>query len=333
MIQLSVIIPCRNESKYIAKCIESIVNQDAENCDIEILVIDGMSVDGTRAIVENICHSNRKVRLIDNTELVTPNALNLGIKNAQGDYVMIASAHSSFAPDYIDVLIKAMKQLHADVVGGYMQTAIKNDTSKARAIKEVLSCKFGVGNAMFRIGVSDEKLVDTVPFGIYRKELFGEVGGYNNNLIRNHDIELSKRLKASGKKIYLIPNAKCTYYARETFSALAKNNYGNGLWNILTVKITKRFRSLSFRHFVPMIFVLSLICPLVLMPVDIWLGLIAAASAVAYTMLTLFICVKIKAKCKDLKIRYLFAGFIALHLSYGVGSLIGLFSFHKKKIK
>jgi len=329
MIRISIVIPCRNEAKYIETCIHSLLDNTPQNCEVEILVIDGMSNDGTRQIINKISAQKQSVKLIDNPNIVTPFALNLGVDNASGDYVMIASAHSSFAPKYIEILMNAMDRLNADVVGGFMQTAIKNITPKTKAIKEVLSCKFGVGNATFRVGSEKEELVDTVPFGLYRTELFKEIGGYDNRLIRNHDIELSKRLIAAGKKIYIIPEALCTYYARETFSAIAKNNYRNGLWNLLTVKITKNFSSLSLRHFVPLIFMLSLILPTAFAPLWWPLGLISAASLFCYLLVLCLICARY-SMTKKLNFIYLCWTFVVLHFSYATGSLVGIFKPIKK---
>lgn len=329
MKKVSIVIPCRNEAKYIETCINSLLDNTPQGCEVEILVVDGMSNDGTRQVINKISAQKQNVKLIDNPDIVTPFALNLGVDNASGDYVMIASAHSSFAPKYIEILMNAVDRLNADVVGGFMQTAIKNITPKTKAIKEVLSCKFGVGNATFRVGSEKEELVDTVPFGLYRTELFKEIGGYDNRLIRNHDIELSKRLIAAGKKIYIIPEALCTYYARETFRAIAQNNYRNGLWNLLTVKITKNFSSLSLRHFVPLIFMLSLILPTAFAPLWWPLGLISAASLFCYLLVLCLICTRYSIT-KKLNFIYLCWTFVVLHFSYATGSLVGIFKPIKK---
>lgn len=329
MKKVSIVIPCRNEAKYIETCINSLLDNTPQGCEVEILVVDGMSNDGTRQVINKISAQKQNVKLIDNPDIVTPFALNLGVDNASGDYVMIASAHSSFAPKYIEILMNAVDRLNADVVGGFMQTAIKNITPKTKAIKEVLSCKFGVGNATFRVGSEKEELVDTVPFGLYRTELFKEIGGYDNRLIRNHDIELSKRLIAAGKKIYIIPEALCTYYARETFSAIAQNNYRNGLWNLLTVKITKNFSSLSLRHFVPLVFMLSLILPTAFAPLWWPLGLVSAASLFCYLLVLCLICTRYSLT-KKLNFIYLCWTFVVLHFSYATGSLVGIFKPIKK---
>ena len=100
-------------------------------------------------------------------------------------------------------------------------------------------------------------------------------------LVRNQDIELNKRILRGGGKIYILPDTYCTYLARETWKALSKNNYGNGKWNILTVYYTKMFSSLSIRHFIPLIFLLSLIVPLLLGMLWWPFALVSAASLLA----------------------------------------------------
>ena len=330
MIQLSVIIPCRNESKYISKCIDSIVNQDFPKSDLEVFIVDGMSTDGTRDIIADYCSKYDYIHLIDNEKHYVPHALNLGIKRAAGEMIMRLDVHTTYDTNYISVLVRKLKELDADNVGCVCRTDVLSKTPKSLAIKAVLSSRFGVGNSDFRTGVANVQMVDTVPFGCYKRNVFEKYGLFDERLVRNQDIEFNKRIVNGGGSIYLIPQALCTYFARDTFRTMARNSYSNGRWNTLTVKITKRFSSLSFRHFVPMLFVLSLICPLALMPIDVRLGLISAASLIAYTMLTLLMSAKISAQGKELKIKHLFAAFVALHLSYGFGSLVGLFSFRKK---
>ena len=297
---------------------------------MEVFIVDGMSTDGTRDIIAEYCAKYDYIHLIDNEKHYVPHALNLGIKRAIGEMIMRLDVHTTYDTNYISVLVRKLKELDADNVGCVCRTDVLSKTPKSLAIKAVLSSRFGVGNSDFRTGVANVQMVDTVPFGCYKRSVFEKYGLFDERLVRNQDIEFNKRIVNGGGSIYLIPQALCTYFARDTFRTMARNSYNNGRWNILTVKITKRFSSLSFRHFVPMLFVLSLICPLALMPVDVRLGLISAASLIAYTMLTLLMSAKISAQGKVLKIWCLFAAFVALHLSYGFGSLVGLFSFRKK---
>ena len=225
-----------------------------------------------------------------------------------------------------------MYQLNADNIGCVLNTDVLNKTPKTLAIREVLSNRFGVGNSSFRTGVTSACEVDTVPFGCWRREVFQKYGFYDKRLVRNQDIELNKRIKRGGGHIFIIPDISCTYLARETFKALAKNNYGNGKWNILTVYYTKYFSSLSVRHFIPLAFVLSLLLPVVLMPLNLWFGVLSLMSLGAY-MVTLGGVSFTIWKTKRLNVFYLLMSFLTLHLSYGWGSLMGIFKVVGLKIQ
>ena len=325
MKKVSVIIPCRNEEKYIEKCITSILHQDCEKENVEFIFVDGMSSDETRNIIAGYSSQHQNISLIDNPKFFVPYALNEGIRNASGDIIIRLDAHSSYSSNYISTLSKKLIDLNADNVGCVCNTDVLNKTPKTLAIKEVLSSPFGVGNSSFRTGVEKVVEADTVPFGCYRRNVFDRFGYYNTKLIRNQDIELNKRIKAAGGKIYLIPEALCTYYARETFSAIAQNNYRNGLWNLLTVKITKNFSSLSLRHFIPLLFLLSLVLPTLTAIFYTPVAYISLVSFVLYIFVMLVISVKLAVTKKQSFIYVLWAFFV-LHFSYATGTFVGIFT-------
>lgn len=320
---LSVICPIYNEEKYIAKCIESILAQDYPKDDLEVIFADGMSTDRTREIVAEYTARYPWIRLIDNPKRIVPPALNAAIEVSRGDIIMRLDAHASYEPNYFSAIAAALDKYGADNAGSVCKTDVLNKTAKALAIREVLSHPLGVGNSAFRTGIDGVKEVDTVPFGCWRRSVFNRFGKYDERLVRNQDIELNKRIKAGGGKIVIIPDTFCTYYARETFSKLAKNNYGNGKWNILTVYYTHQLKSLSIRHFIPLIFVLSLLLPTIggifWHPLW-WLG---ALSLAVYIAVVSIISAKIAIE-KNLNFVYLVLSFFVLHLSYGWGSLMGL---------
>lgn len=320
---LSVICPIYNEEKYIAQFLDSLLLQDYPKDDLEILLIDGMSRDRTREIVADYTAKYPFIRLIDNPDKIVPYAMNRGIDAAKGDIIMRLDAHASYQPDYFSALVNGLRRLKADNVGTVCKTDVLNKTPKTLAIREVLGNKFGVGNSTFRTGIDREQEVETVPFGCWPREVFEKYGKYDVRLVRNQDIELNKRIIRGGGKIYILPDTYCTYLARETWQALAKNNYGNGKWNILTVYYTKTFSSLSLRHFIPLLFLLSLIVPLLLASVWWPFSLVSAASLLAYTCLLSAVSLKL-AVTKKLNFFYLLITFFVLHLSYGWGSLEGI---------
>lgn len=322
---LSVIVPIYNEEKYIAKCLDSILEQDFPKDDMELLLCDGMSKDRTREIIAEYQNRYPWIKLLDNPKRIVPCAMNVGIEAAKGDIIMRLDAHASYENNYFSALVRALDIYGADNVGAVCRTDVLNKNTKTLAIREVLSNKFGVGNSTFRTGINGAQEVETVPFGCWRRDVFNKYGMYDTRLVRNQDIELNKRIIRGGGKIVIIPDTSCTYLARETWSALSKNNYGNGKWNILTVFYTKTFSSLSLRHFIPLCFLLSLIVPLGLSLIWWPIALISVASVIAYTSLLSAVSFRLSVK-KHLNFFYLLITFFVLHMSYGWGSLVGVMS-------
>jgi len=319
--KITVIIPSKDEEKYISDCLNSVLNNDYPKELLEVLVIDGASTDSTKKIVTEYIARYNFIELLINVKQTVPYALNMGIKASSGDYIIRLDAHSKIPNNYFSTLIRWSKKLNADNIGAVCITDVKNKTSKTNSIKKVLSNKYGVGNSYFRIGIDNVKEVDHVPFGCYKKEIFDKVGLFNEHLTRNQDIELNKRITRLGGRIFLLPNLFCTYFARETFSGIARNNFRNGLWNFLTVYVTRKINSLSGRHFIPFLFLLSLIIPSIFM---IWIpliGLFAAFSFAIYLFLILTISLKVTNQTNSFW--FILWTFMVLHFSYGLGSLIG----------
>ena len=322
---LSVICPIYNEAKYIDVCIQSILFQDYPKDCLEVLFVDGMSKDGTRDIVENYARQYPFIHLLNNEKRIVPIAMNIGIKVSKGDVIMRLDAHAQYPANYFSVLVKDLETIDADNVGADCRTDVLNKTPKTLAIREVLSNKFGVGNSTFRLGVDKVMEVDTVPFGCWKREVFDKYGVYDERLIRNQDIELNKRIVRGGGHIYIVPDTYCVYLARETFKGLAKNNYGNGKWNVLTVYYTKQMGSLSLRHFIPLLFLLSLIVPLFCSLIWSSFVFVTIVSLLAYLLTLGGIGMKLTIS-KRLSFGYLLISFFVLHVSYGWGSLNGIIS-------
>lgn len=328
---VSIICPTYNEEKYIEECINSILQQDYPQDKMEVLFVDGMSKDETRFIIQKYQEKYPFIKLIDNPRRIVPIAMNIGISQAMGETIIRIDAHSYFPPNYISVLSKNLYCLKAANVGVVCKTDVLNKNAKTLAIKEVLSNSFGVGNSFFRIGTNKIMEVDTVPFGCYNKSTFDKFGYYNERLVRNQDIELNKRIKRAGGKIYLLPDSFCVYYARETFREIAKNNFQNGKWNILTVDITRTFDSLSLRHFIPFIFIMSLLFFSMLSFFYFPLLYLSIASFLLYSILLLYASTKIALR-SDNDVLFLIVGFLVLHFSYGFGTMIGLINVICKQI-
>ena len=222
---LSVICPIYNEEKYIAKCIESILAQDYPKDDIEVIFVDGRSTDNTREIVAKYIEEYPFIKLIDNDRKIVPTALNIGIRNSIGDIIIRIDAHAIFPINYFSELTKNLELLNAENVGGICRTLPINKSNVCESIAAVLSSRFGMGNSYFRIGASQIKQVDTVPFGCFRRELFNKIGYFDEELIRNQDDEFNGRIINNGGKIYLLPHIIIDYYARDTIGKVYKMFY------------------------------------------------------------------------------------------------------------
>jgi len=329
--KISIIIPCRNEERYIEDCLNSILTSDFNDYSFEILVVDGESDDNTKEILKKYADKNSNVKVLENKKKIAPVAMNLGIKQSTGEFIFIISAHAKYEKDYFKKLVEYAGKLGADCVGGVLCTDVKAQNNASIAVKNVLSDKLGVGSS-FRTGADKICEVDTVPFGCYKRDVFCKVGMYNEKLVRNQDIELNKRIVNSGGKIYIVPHVKCTYFARETFDELAKNSFENGKWNILTAYYTKNLKSLSFRHYVPLIFILSIIFPLFVSFLYPVAGLVSAGILLVYLTVIFFRSVVI---CGNTTFYHQIFAFVVLHFSYAMGEVAGFFkliseNFYKK---
>lgn len=320
---VSIVIPTLNEEKYIEKCINSILEMDYPKDKIEVLFVDGRSNDKTRDLIDLYASQYKFIRIIDNPEKIVPIAMNKGIRESRGKYIMRLDAHSEYPKDYISKLIYWKEKLNADNVGAVCESDVINKNKISSSIAKVLKNKFGVGNSLFRVGVDKPMKVDTVPFGLYKRDIFERVGYYDERLERNQDIELNKRILKNGGTIYLVPDVRFKYFARDNLKSLWKNNYLNGKWNILTIIYTKDLRSLSIRHFIPLIFVLSILIPISLSFFYEKLIIISIISFIAYNFLVFIISFRINDRTSSFW--NLIKSFYILHISYGIGSIVGIF--------
>ncbi len=288
-------------------------------------MVDGMSDDGTRDIVDGYTTRFGCIRWLDNPRKAVPSALNLGIARARGDVIMRMDAHAELERGYIAESVAALDRYHADNVGGSWQIVPRSSTVTARAIVKALSHPFGVGNARYRLGGdASAREVDTVPWFCCRKELFGDVGLFNEELVRGQDMEFSLRLRRQGRRTVLVPGVESRYYARSDFRSFVRHNWTNGQWAVLPFLHAPQV-PVSWRHLVPFAFVVSLLAAAGIGLVRPWLAVIPGAAVGAYGAASVFASAQVAWRERDL--RYLLVMpwvFASLHISYGLGSVVGV---------
>ncbi len=317
--KLSVICPIYNEEKHISSCLESILQQDFPKEEMEVLLVDGMSTDRTREIVQQYTEQYPFIFLLDNPKRIVPTGLNIGIRVAQGDVIIRLDAHAIYPDNYFSVLVDKLFALNADNVGGLCRTLPAKETPVCEAIAAALSSPFGMGDSHFRIGTNKEMQVDTVPFGCFRREVFDKIGYFDEELIRNQDDEFNGRIIKYGGHIYLIPSIVINYYGRDSIGKVAKMFYQYGLFKPLVNK--KLGNPATVRQFFPPLFVVGLIGGLLLSFVHPIFCILYMIVLALYLFLAIYFSVKQFKNIK--KVLLLIATFVTIHVSYGWGYLCG----------
>ena len=312
---VSVIIPLFNEKRYIDIFFDSLTNQKYPIENMEWIFVDGNSNDGTVEFIKK-CISTEKypIILLHNEKRETPYALNMAIEKAKGKYIIRLDAHSYFYPDYIEKCVYYLDTMNADNVGGIAETEAVS--YKGRAIAKMLSTRFGVGGSDFRIG-NGNRYVDTVPFGAFRKEVFERVGLFNTKLIRSEDNDMNSRIRQSGGRIWLAEDIRFKYYCRDTYIGVLRMALQNG--NALRFTLKENAKAMCVRHFIPLLFVLSLIIlPLLSIVMPFWRHMLVL-EILLYLALDIFYSFR-KSPRYGLITIWLYPAF---HIIYGIGSLLG----------
>lgn len=318
---VSALLVTKNERDFIRLSLLSLINQTYPKSRYEIIVVDGYSDDGTIDVILDLqkkySTKDFSIRLLKNEKQILSSGWNLGIKAANGDFVLRIDAHATAASDYIEKCVETMSRVDAVCVGGKLITKSLSDGNEA--VPLVLSSPFGVGNAAGRVS-NKEGYVDTAAFCMYRKDIFEKAGFFNEKMVRNQDIEMHGRIRKVGGRCYFNPDIKVTYYSRNTFRKMLTQAYENGKWNM--VLLIKDHSALSLRHLIPFVFVLYLIVSLIggLFWHPLWI--VCLCVLCLHIILGFIFSIKKSSKLYVIiKMPFLF---ISLHIAYGLGYFKGI---------
>lgn len=256
--RVSVVMPCFNEEKFIKESIESLVDDYfLNNC--ELIIIDGMSTDGTREEVQYFIKQGLRLKFLENKKKLQAYGLNQGISEAKGEIIVRADAHSLYPPGYIKKCVELLETTGASNVGGTMLP--QGTTMDQKAISLALKHPLGVGDAKWHLG-NFSGYVDTVYLGTFWIKLFDEIGLYDTNANPNEDAELNLRILKAGNKIYLDSSIKVIYFPRESLKKLAMQYFKYGRGRCYTT--LKHRKITSLRQLGPFGLVVGLILSLIL---------------------------------------------------------------------
>ncbi|MFN0087377.1 MAG: glycosyltransferase family 2 protein [Blastocatellia bacterium] len=319
---VSVLLPIRNEARHIEVALASVLAQDYPADRMEVIVIDGISGDGTRETVRGIAARDARVSMIDNPRGIAPTGMNLGMARARGEVLIRVDGHCEIAPDYVRRCVEHLLRDGVDGVGGPITTI--GETPLSEVIALAMSSRFGVGDSLFRTVTDRTMLADTVPFPAYTREIVNRVGPYDEELVRNQDDDYNYRLRKIGAKVLLAADVRSRYYSRGTIRRLWRQYYQYGFWKVRVMQ--KHPRQMRPRQFAPPAFVSALLASALL---SIFLGGLWAPGLIvgSYALVNLAASAR-ASRGKGMRAFFLLPViFATLHVAYGLGFLVGLVRF------
>ena len=319
---VSFVIPTYNEAKYIKKCIEAILAQDYPLEKLMIHVVDGGSSDNTVEVVHrHFIERGLPVKVDQNPERKTPIGLNIGVRNSTGDVVIILGAHAEIYPGFIHRNVENLR-IPGVVCSGGTQVNL-GESPKQISIGIVMGHWFGMATAPHRYQKKPGR-VHTVAYGAYRRELFNEIGYFEEEGSIAEDAELNWRIIQAGYGIYFDPSIKARYYPRHSFLSFAYQMYRYGI--LRAYMFRKHFEGLSLLHFIPPVFLLTLAG----LTAGSFFGKIPQLLLVALLVLygglvTVFGFLGWRQQ-KESRPQLISWAFVSMHLAWGFGFIIGLMS-------
>ena len=322
---VSIAVVAYNEEAYLPKLLEDILDQDYPKDKTEVLLIDSCSVDGTKALMESFREQNQadyyRIRVLDNPGQFLPQGCNVMLANYSGDAICRIDAHASIPADFIKQNV-AVLESGEYVSGGPRPNIIDEETPWKKTLLIAEQYKFGSGAADYR---ADEKqmYVDSLFHGMYKREVYEKAGPYNEALKYTEDNDMSYRIRRAGYKMCYSPNVKSYELIRPNFRKMLKQKFRNGLWIGKTLKVNPHCFSLF--HFVPALFVIAIVITAVIAGIGFpWLCIAMwGLYLVLGIVFTIIGSVREGFQPSNLALPGIFA---VMHVCYGTGTIIGLFS-------
>jgi len=324
--KVSVIIPCRNEQATIAGVLGAISIQTFPIDQLEVIIADGCSSDGTRETIDQYSQENPApaIKVIENSKQTIPAALNSAIRISKGNIILRLDAHAFPSPNYIKTSVEILENGKGDIVGGVWQIKPGSSTWIAQSIAHAAANRLGVGDALYRY-TQKAGSVDTVPFGAFYKNLVDKIGNFDESLLTNEDYEFNARIRKMGGIVWLDPKIKSEYIARSNLRELARQYWRYGYWKN---RMLRRYPgTLKLRQALPPIFVLTVFLLILLSFGSEYAQLILALEVGLYLFALIIASVPAVIDNKDMKLLIGIPLAIAtMHFSWGLGFLSGFVS-------
>lgn len=322
MKKISIIVPCKNEINFLEEFISSVTAQNYPKEYSEIIIVDGMSNDGSYEYLTGLDIENLIV--LQNPHQYVSQSLNIGIRNSKGSLIIRMDVHSIFPIDYVSTLVDYHnKNPHIGNVGVPCKTISPENNMISNSIAAAISSPLGVGTSNFRINVPKKfQLVDTVPFGCWSKKIFDKVGYFDEELIRNQDDEFNQRIIKHGFEIHLLSGPIINYFSRKDLRSHAKMFYQYGLFKPLVNKKIKKITTI--RQLAPVFLVIWLFILILISPFNSYISL-NMFLFVLFGYAGSSFCYLLFKKYNILMFFYFVVTIFITHISYGSGYIKSLF--------
>ena len=308
---VTVAIPARNEEATIGPLLDSVLAQT--HTELQVVVVDGVSDDRTRTIVEEYCAADPRVELVDNPDRVIPIAMNLALEAARGRFLVRVDAHSRIPVDYVERLVSHLRTGRWGGVGGRKDA--RGRTSAGRAIAAVMGSRFAQGNSVYHYGTT-EQVVDHIPFGAYPVDLLRQLDGWTETQLVNEDYELDYRIRSTGAELLFDPEVTIDWDCRQSVPELFRQYLRYGRGKVQT--LLRHPESAGLRHLAAPVMVASVATGVALLP---WrrtrrLGLLAVGPYACVVACGTASTAKRVAGGDRL---WVAPAFVALHMGWGLG--------------
>jgi succinoglycan biosynthesis protein ExoA len=319
---VSIVMPCLNEVGFIGAAIDSVTPRIKDDAtlpfDYEILVIDGGSTDGTIDLIAAKSKENPRIRLLHNPRRLQSAAVNLAAELADpaATVLLRADSHAVYPAGFVLACVKALRATGAQSVVVTMETVGVGCFQQAAAAAQNSLLGNG-GSAHRRRGES--KFVDHGHHAAFDRAFYRQIGGYDESLRANEDVDLDMRLQQAGGRIWLDTTVPMTYFPRDSMQGLARQYFHYGQGRALTYR-SHRYR-LKPRQLAPVVVTAGTIGGLLL---AFALHPIFALPPISYALLCLAWSLAAAARGRNLCLAGMGLAAAIMHHAWAFGFISGL---------